>query len=170
MVVSIRPAKNMRGYSTTELEEKENMAWILQGNPNKFDIDEYLSRYSFIYWSAPTSQKEFLIGDSVFIWRAGAKSGIVAYGKVKELPLPRHSVKKPEALGDDFWVSQADEPSEVKAGIELEDIRLVEEEDMLKRETVKMHLVPGQNRIITNPVGTVFRVNAEEEKILLDLW
>ena len=63
------------------------MAWILQGNPNRFDIDEYLSRYTFIYWSAPTNQKDFSIGDSVFIWRAGADAGIIAYGKVKELTL-----------------------------------------------------------------------------------
>jgi hypothetical protein len=35
------------------------MSWIFQGNPNRFDIDDYLSRYTYIYWSAPTNQKEF---------------------------------------------------------------------------------------------------------------
>jgi hypothetical protein len=146
------------------------MAWILQGNPNRFDIDEYLSRYSFIYWSTPTNQKDFLIGDSVFIWRAGKDAGVVAYGIVKELPAPRGSVKTPEALGEGFWVSQIDEPSEVKVGIEIEEVRLSNEEDMLEREVLKTHPVLGQNRVITNPVGTVFRLNTEEEKTLLDLW
>lgn len=146
------------------------MAWILQGNPNRFDIDEYLSRYSSIYWSTPTNKKEFSIGDAVFIWRAGKDAGIVAYGKVKELPVPRSDVKIPEALGEGFWVGQIDEPSEVKVGIELDEVRLSSEEDMLERDALKLHPVLGKSRIITNPVGTVFRLNSEEEKILEDLW
>lgn len=146
------------------------MAWILQGNPNRFDIDEYLSRYSFIYWSTPTNQKDFSIGDVVFIWRAGKDAGVVAYGVVKELPVPRNNVKTPEALGEGFWVSQIDEPSEIKVGIELEEVRLSNEEDMLERDVLKLHPVLGRSRIITNPVGTVFRLNSDEEKILGGLW
>lgn len=146
------------------------MAWILQGNPNRFDIDEYLSRYSFIYWSTPTNQKDFSIGDVVFIWRAGKEAGVVACGVVKELPVPRNNVKIPEALGEGFWVSQIDEPSEIKVGIELQDVRLSNEEDMLERDIVKTHPILGKSRIIANPVGTVFRLNSEEEKILGDLW
>lgn len=146
------------------------MAWILQGNPNRFDIDEYLSRYSFIYWSTPTNQKDFSIGDVVFIWRAGKDAGVVACGVVKELPVPRNSVKTPEALGEGFWVSQIDEPSEIKVGIELQDVRLSDEEDMLERDIVKTHPILGKSRIIANPVGTVFRLNSEEEKILGNLW
>lgn len=146
------------------------MAWILQGNPNRFDIDEYLSRYLFIYWSTPTNQKDFLIDDTAYIWRAGVDAGVVASGKVKELPVPRSNVKTPEALGEGFWVSQIDQPSEIKVGIELEEVRLSKEEDMLEREVLKTHPVLGKSRIITNPVGTVFRLNSEEEKILGDLW
>lgn len=146
------------------------MAWILQGNPNRFDIDEYLSRYSFIYWSTPTNQKDFSISDVVFIWRAGKDAGVVACGVVKELPVPRHNVKTPEALGEGFWVSQIDEPSEIKVGIELQDVRLSNEENMLERDIAKTHPILGKSRIIANPVGTVFRLNSEEEKILGDLW
>lgn len=146
------------------------MAWILQGNPKRFDIDDYLSRYSFIYWSTPTNQKEFAVGDRVFIWRAVEQSGAIAIGIVKELPVPRSDVKMPEALGDDLWVSQQDEPSEIKVGIEVEEVKLTPEEGMLERETLKNHPVIGKNRIITNPVGTVFRLNSEEEHILGSLW
>lgn len=146
------------------------MAWILQGNPNRFDIDGYLSRYSFIYWSTPTNQRDFAIEDEVFIWRAGADAGVVAYGTVKELPVPRKSVKTPDALGDDLWVSQVDEPSEVKVGIKLEDVRLSKDEDMLERGLLKEHPVLGRCRIITNPVGTVFRLNPEEREFLFNLW
>jgi len=146
------------------------MSWIFQGNPNRFDIDDYLSRYSYIYWSAPTNQKEFEVGDRAFIWRSGVQAGLVAIGIVKEKPALRKDVKIQEALGDDLWVSQLDEPSEMKVGIEIEDVRLTDEEGFISRDKVKSNPILGKNRIITNPVGTVFRLSAEETNTLFDLW
>jgi hypothetical protein len=146
------------------------MAWIFQGNPKRFDIDDYLSRYSFIYWSTPTNQKEIAVGDRAFIWRSGELSGLVAIGTIKELPVPRRDVKKPEALGDDLWVSQKDEPSEIKVGIEVEEVQLTPEEGMFERETLKTHPIISKNRIITNPVGTVFHLSSVEEQVLISLW
>ena len=81
------------------------MSWIFQGNPNRFDIDDYFSRYTYIYWSAPINQKEFEIGNKAFIWRSGAQAGLVAIGVIKEKPAPRKDVQIQEALGDDLWVS-----------------------------------------------------------------
>ncbi len=89
---------------------------------------------------------------------------------MKELPTRRGEVKKPEALGDDLWVSQQDEPSEIKVGIEIEEIKLTPEEGMLERQFLKTHPVISKNRIITKPVGTVFRLSSEEEQALSDLW
>lgn len=146
------------------------MAWIFQGNPKRFDIDDYLSRYSFIYWSAPTNQKEMTVGDRAFVWRSGELSGLVAIGTIRELPVPRSNVKTPEALGDDLWVSQADEPSDIKVGIEIEEVKLTPEEGIFEREILKSHPIISKNRIITNPVGTVFRLNSEEEQALVELW
>lgn len=146
------------------------MSWIFQGNPNRFDIDDYLSRYSFIYWSTPTNQKEIGIGERAFIWRAGTQAGLIAIGTIKELPIPRKDIKIPEALGDDLWVSQKDEPSEIKSGIEIEEFRITEDEGFISRSTIKSHPILSKNRIVTNPLGTVFRVNKEEEIALLNLW
>ena len=146
------------------------MSWIFQGNPNRFDIDDYLSRYSYIYWSAPTNQKDFEIGDRAFIWRSGAQAGLVAIGIIKEKPAPRKDVKIQEALGDDLWVSQSDEPTDIKVGIEIEEVRLTEEEGFVSREQVKANPILSKNRIISNPVGTVFRLNGEEVNVVLSLW
>lgn len=146
------------------------MAWILQGNPNRFDVDDYLSRYTYIYWSVSTNRKDFAMGDKVFIWRAGELSGAVALGTVKELPVARGNVVKPEALGDDLWVRLQDEPSEIKVGIEIEEIKLTIEEGMLERRFLKTHPVMSKNRIITKAVGTVFRLSFEEEQVLSNLW
>lgn len=146
------------------------MAWILQGNPNRFDIDDYLSRYTYIYWSISTNRKDFVVGDRVFIWRAGEQSGAIALGTVKELPVSRGSVIKPEALGDDLWFRRQDEPSEIKVGIEIEEVKLTPEEGMLERVFLKSHPIISRNRIITKPTGTVFRLSSEEEQVLSNLW
>lgn len=69
------------------------MSWIFQGNPNRFDVDDYLSRYTYIYWRAPTNQKELEIGDKAFIWRSGLQAGLVAIGIIKEKPTPRKDVR-----------------------------------------------------------------------------
>ncbi len=146
------------------------MSWIFQGNPNRFDIDDYLSRYTYIYWSAPTNQKEIEIGDKAFIWRSGAQAGLVAIGNIKEKPTPRKDVRIQEALGDDLWVSQSDNPAEVKVGIEIEEVKLTDEEGFVSRDMVKSHSILSKNRIITNPVGTVFRLSMEETSVLIGLW
>jgi len=146
------------------------MAWIFQGNPKKFDIDDYLSRYSFIYWSAPTNQREFEIGDKAFIWRSGQNSGVVAFGIVRELPTPRENVNTPEALGDDLWTNQQDEPTNIKVGIQVEEVRLTPDEGMLQRHQLKEHPTLSKNRIITNPVGTVFYLKSDETDALMGLW
>jgi hypothetical protein len=113
------------------------MSWILQGNPTRFDVDDYLARYPFIYWSAPTNHQDFALADRVFIWRAGEQAGAIAIGRVQELPVARHSVRYPEALGDDLWVSTASPLPEVEVGIIIEKVRLTPEEGMLTRSALK---------------------------------
>jgi hypothetical protein len=46
--------------------------WIFQGNPDKFDVDDYLKKTNQVYWSVTGKghQKAVSIGDPVFIWRA----------------------------------------------------------------------------------------------------
>ncbi len=58
----------------------------------------------------------------------------------------------------------------LKVGIEIEEVKLTPDEGMLKRNSLKSHPIISQNRIITKPVGTVFRLNPEEEQALIKLW
>ena len=53
------------------------MAFEFQGNQNKFDIDDYLTRYPNIYWSVSRLGREIRIGDQIFIWRSGVSAGAV---------------------------------------------------------------------------------------------
>jgi HNH endonuclease len=146
------------------------MGWILQGNPKRFDIDGYLSSYLYIYWSAPTNQRDFGLADRVFIWRAGEQAGAVAIGRVQELPVARHSVRCPEALGDDLWVSTPSPLPKVVIGIAIEEVCLTPEEGMLTRTALQKHPLMGKHRIIRAPQGTVFHLSTEEGTVLEHLW
>jgi hypothetical protein len=146
------------------------MDWILQGNTNRFDIDDYIARYSYVYWSATRYLKHFSLNDSVFLWRARTNPGVVALGKLKELPTERYMVRHPEALGDDFWVAEDDEPTNIKVGIEISEVRLTIQERMISRNTVKNHPVLRNSSIIRQRQGSVFKLKTEEANILLRLW
>jgi hypothetical protein len=47
------------------------VAWVFQGNPKIFDIDDYVARYpELIYWRTPRHQSQITVGDRAIIWRA----------------------------------------------------------------------------------------------------
>lgn len=147
------------------------MTWIFQGNPNRFDIDDYLSRYpQLIYWRTNRYIKHISVGDPVFVWRAGDTAGAIAVGQVVEPPTPANVVKHPEALGDDLWVADEAGSGELKTGIELNEIRLSIEEGMVARSTLADDPVLAVSSIITIPNGTVFRLSADESAALGRLW
>lgn len=147
------------------------MAWIFQGNPKRFDLDDYLARYpELIYWRVPRYQAEVAIGDRAFIWRAGIESGIVASGTVVEASVNATKVLHPEALGDDLWFADKPDPDEPKVGIALDSVRLSLAEGMLARAVVKDDPLLGQGTIITMSNGTVFRLSDAEGRRFEELW
>lgn len=146
------------------------MAWIFQGNRKRFDVDDYLSRYTqLIYWTTNRA-RGISLGDPVFIWRAGVDAGVVAVGHVVETPTPARSVKHPEALGDDLWVAAKADPDERKTGIRLHEIRLTREDGMVPRSAVKKDRNFGHSKIITVRTGTVFRLSPPQLGALENLW
>lgn len=147
------------------------MAWIFQGNPKVFDIDDYLARYSqLIYWRAPRYQLDIAIGDRAFIWRAGSESGVVASGVVVEAPVDASKVLHPEALGDDLWFAEKPENDKPKVGITLDSVRLSTAEGMLLRAVVKDDPLLQQSTIIRMANATVFHLDDAERKRIEELW
>ena len=147
------------------------MSWIFQGNPKYFDIDDYLSRYpTLIYWRTPKHDREIRLGDRAYIWRAGARAGLVAIGEIVELPVERSQVRFEEALSDHLWHEKRPNPSEKVVGIELDEIRLTEEEEMLSRSGALSDPVLSENAIIKAPQGTVFHLTPEQDARLSALW
>lgn len=147
------------------------MAWIFQGNPSKFDVDDYLARYpELIYWFTPKLASEIVIGDRAYIWRAGPDSGAVAVGTVVEAPTRGSKVKHPEALGADLWRSEEPDPDAVRTGIRLDEVRLSRAEGMVGRDSVKADPALSEATIVTMPNSTVFRLNNDQAKALNHLW
>jgi len=144
--------------------------WILQGNPKRYNIDDYLSRYAYIYWSVSRYQSDFNIGDVVYIWRSGEESGVVAYGIVEELPTPILQVQFPDALGEDLWEDTAGDTTDIKVGIRLEQTRLNDSEGMIERDVVKRNPILNKNPIITQPNNTVFKLDEIQSRELSRLW
>lgn len=147
------------------------MAWLFHGNPKRFDIDDYLSRYpQCIYWRTNRYAQKIAVGDRAFIWRAGPEAGAVAVGQVIEAPTPAHLVKHPEALGDDLWASDEANPAELKTGIRLDDIRLNRVQGMVPRQMLQADPLLHSAAIIAVPNGTVFCLSEPEEAALMSLW
>jgi len=147
------------------------VGWVFQGNPKKFDIDDYLSRYpTLIYWRTPLYKKEIALGDRAFIWRAGKESGTVAIGTVAELPVARRSVMHPEALSDDLWFDERPDPDEAATGICIGDIRLGIDQHMVPRKLVKSDPDLCLTTLIRMPQASVFNLTDVQTRALERLW
>jgi hypothetical protein len=146
------------------------MAWVFQGNPNKFPIEDYLSRYpELIYWRTPRYAAEIKAGDRAYIWRAGKHAGFIATGTVVEAPTAS-GVEHPEALGEDLWWSEKPDPDEPNTGICLEEIRLTAGEGLVPRAAVKENELLLSTTLIRMPNGTVFRLTNAENLEMGRLW
>ena len=138
-------------------------AWIFQGNPKNFDVDDYVDRYpELVYWRTPRYAKEISIGDRAFIWRAGVDSGVIALGNVVEQPVPGDRVEYPEALGDDLWRIETPDITEIRTGIKLLEKRNSVDEGMIPRELVKENPILSGSTIIRIPQSTVFKIIPEQ--------
>ena len=144
--------------------------FIFQGNPDKFNVDEYLANNTDIYWTASRFTGEMTVGDEAYIWRSGQKAGAVARGIISELPQTLAQLKSSEKLGKDLWADNIEDENTKKVGIRVEEHRLIEEDGMLTRNAIKQDGVMGNSSIIKSPQGTVFKLTNEEAEQLSLLW
>ena len=145
-------------------------AWIFQGNPKRFDIDEYLTEFDYVYWSVPQHKDNVQVGDTVYLWRAGSDAGIVAIGKVAEATTPVDRIKYPEVLANDLWARPAEDSHSVKVGIVLHEKRLTQEEAMIARESFLANPTLAGANIIRMPRPTVHKLTAEQAMAVAHLW
>jgi hypothetical protein len=152
------------------VEKSLTGTWLFQGNPSRFDIDDYVSRYSYVYWSAPRGRASMALGDRCVLWRAGRDAGAIATGRIAELPTRKDEVRLPDSLGDDLWRHDADSPDDFKVGIEVDEYRLDEDAEFVPRSALLANPVLASSTIIKMPNGTVFRFSEEETREFWLLW
>jgi hypothetical protein len=146
-------------------------AWIFQGNPRSFDIDDYVARYpEMVYWRTPRYAAQIGVNDRAYLWRSGRNAGAIAFGTIVEAPVPGSSVRHPEALGNDLWQADVPDLMEVRTGIRLHEVRLGEDEGFLRRQVFKAHPALSRSMIIRMPTGTVFPLEPTEAAALESLW
>jgi hypothetical protein len=153
---------------TSDADSKS--AWLFQGNPQRFDLDDYLSRYEYIYWRAPLYRNDIRVGDPCIIWRSGRHAGAIAVGVIAEAPRPMGEVNFPECLGEDLWREEADSPETIKVGIQIDERRIDEEAGFIPREAFADSPELASATIIRSPQGTVFRLAPSEAKAAFTLW
>jgi len=146
--------------------------WLLQGNPDKFRIDDYLrdaaNKDREIYWTVTKQQNEIRVGDFVAIWRASGKSkvtpGIVAIGEV---------VDAPKLLVDnlgEYWTETIDATEAPRARIRLKGVRLSEIDGMITKEVISQFQYSKDLEILKMANKTVFRLSPDQGEELVDAW
>jgi hypothetical protein len=120
--------------------EKQN-TWIFQGNPNIFDIDNYVKNHKFIWWSL--RQEHFVdkiqLDDEVYLWRSdGGKrgtGGILAKAKVASLTQERADDRN----AADYW--HTDDWDNPYLAVKLEVLEFRLEEGFISRLSLLEHPV-----------------------------
>lgn len=144
-------------------------AWVFQANPDLYDLDQYLSRHTFIYWHCPKFGEQAQLGIPLFLKRSGPGGGIVAKGTIAELPVLKDRVEKPEFLRGDLWkvVPQENLPH---VGILLDEVRLTDSEGMIATSVLESLPELAGHPLVTVRQGTVFRLSAEQAIGLYREW
>lgn len=150
--------------------------WIFQGNPDKFNIDEYLRKSKEIYWSVTKKkhQHEISIGDLVYIWRSKgsqkAISGIIAVGVISEECKPKDEVLNSLNLYENLWIESFSETSEIKAGVKIKEIRMTPQDGMVTADELLKDPILSQMQILKARVGSNFLLNENQSRIIETYW
>jgi 5-methylcytosine-specific restriction endonuclease McrA len=146
--------------------------WIFQANPDRFDIDGYLSQQSErITWLVNQSQHQILQGDQVFLWRARGSGkygppGIIAECRV-DSPV-QNIPDEPEALP--FWRDKSDDPSIPHLRVWLRVIRVADNSSMLTKDQLVIHPLLENVGPIAFANATNYEVKDDQGRELNLLW
>ncbi|MHB1445739.1 MAG: EVE domain-containing protein [Acidimicrobiales bacterium] len=127
--------------------------WILQANPNQYDIDTALTVLSQIAWRVPQHTGEIHSGDIALLWRSGSDAGVVGIGRVVGEPEEREM-----AVDERLYArGSGDEAGRVtRAPVVVRAVPFVAKAEV--RNLTGM----AEHAIITGPMGTVFAVSPDQ--------
>jgi hypothetical protein len=144
--------------------------WIFQGNPKKFNVDNYLLFKKDITWLVRPQRysKEIQPGEIAFIWRADGSEegsgGVVAQGEV---------LASPAVIDDDaphLWIEPIVRGAALRVRIAISETRLSASSGMLGRLDLKQHPLLKDLWILGWRSQTVYPLSPEHLKELFSLW
>lgn len=128
-------------------------AWVLQANPEYYDIDGAIRSLQQIWWRTPQYAPDIQVGDAVVIWRSGSEAGIVGVGRVIAPP-QLHAM---EAEDRQFVLKDVEGPeAATRALIAVKGTKFVPKERIRSIPELANH------RIVLAPMGTVFALSQDE--------
>ncbi|MDG4850855.1 HNH endonuclease [Peribacillus frigoritolerans] len=147
-----------------------NNTWIFQGNPNVFDIDNYVTNHRYIWWSL--RQEHFSdtiqINDEVFLWRSdGGKrgtGGIIAKAKILGL----HNNRTDDENAKDYWHTDDWENPYLAVKLEVLEVRL--KAGFISRLSLLEHPVLKDLFILRLRQQTNYLIPPEHANELQKLW
>lgn len=146
--------------------------YIFQGNPELFDINEYIEAAidtnTSIRWLVTRYADDIAIGDEVFLWRSAGKesekSGVVGYARV--ISRPAHMPE--DALSKGLWKTHKGEGLALR--VELEVIAgNTQPRQLVRRDWMKEDPVLSDLAILKMASGTNFKVTTEQGRRLHQL-
>jgi HNH endonuclease/EVE domain len=141
--------------------------WIFQGNPKRFQMDEYIKSNKTVWWSV--NQEHFLddisLDDVVYLWRADGRKkgtgGIIARGKVSGEPVTNVAPSQ-------FWMDATNTGSHYSVPIEIES-HLIDSE-FIRRVELLQDPVLQDLLILRMANNTNYLVDSEHAELLNKWW
>lgn len=130
--------------------------WILQANPDHFDIAAALDSLSEMAWRTPQYAASIAPGDVVVIWRSGAEAGVVGVGRVLGYPA-------------ECAVSEAEQRFTLGGGEGERTTRVpisVRPSTFVPKSLVANLNGWSEHQIVTGPMGTVFQLSEAQWSML----
>lgn len=146
----------------------DNSAWILQANPQEWDVGRFLSDVRRgittreTSWLAPTLSREIAVGDRVFLWLSGTATdaGVIALGTViagaAEIPEDKPEYRMP-GFEDKYGPPRARVQIRIDAPLKFH---------LSRRQLKTVDGLEGLSILRARPQGTVFRVEPDEARLL----
>lgn len=143
--------------------------WVFQGNPKRFNIEQYIDENEYIWWSIRQISiiKDIDIGDEVYLWKADdlekKSGGIVAKAVIISEP-----VERIDETAQKYWLT--DDWMKSGIGVKLQVIeKRLGNKKLFRTEIVKHHELT-ELRIIKFSNNTNYIVNLEMARILKTYW
>ncbi|MCL1894314.1 MAG: EVE domain-containing protein [Holophagaceae bacterium] len=150
-----------------EMAVNEHSAWIFQGNPLKYKIDDYINDFAreneAIIWIVKQHKKKIKKGDRAYIWRSGTESGIIASGIITCNP----ELRVRDSSDRNYWIEEPRDKSRLAVEIKIEKCQT--RPPLVLKSELKENNQAKELSILSSPQGTNFEVPKSIETVINEM-